>query len=503
MCWHRRILQTPKIAPPAMPRDTIESRCFPNPLAVAEEAPPQGWSPPLSPVQLTHKGTDGAPLLRPEARQTLLDALHFYTTPLLRDTGHTGIVRGASGGQPDTASPGGWCLTRCCSSEVGGNASVYVGRAGIDLALLQLLRQGVGEPVLGPVGDTLWFLPHADRDAPPYPKRPGDCSVLCGAAGTWFVLAMRALIVPCPSVTTPGTPAVSQPSEATEGRKRELVHTFLGFCDYAVKNGDSDEWLYGRAGLLVALLLLWQELQKEQQPLQKQLSASTEDMIDRMAKAILASGVRTATAEGTARGPPLKYRWRGKEFIGAAHGYFGILYVLLLVPSIRRDLTHSAHQKIKETIEWLLHLESEHHNYPAISDEGPRGDYMVHFCHGAPGAVFLLAEAYRVYNNEVYRQAAERAATCVWRWGILRKGPGLCHGVAGNGYALLRWYQVTEQPIWLERAVRFGLEINSQTQRTTYADHPFSLFEGYAGVCCFLSDLLHDPLTARMPLFGV
>lgn len=487
-----------------MPRDTIESRCFPNPLAEAEEAPPQGWSPPPSPLQLTAARAGGAPPLRPEVRQTLLDALRFYTTPLLRDSGHAGSAPGTSGGQPDAASPGGWCLTRCCSSKVGGNLSVYIGRAGIDLALLQLLQQGVEERVGGAVGRTRWFLSDIDRDIPPYPKHPGDCSVLCGAAGIWFVLAMRALTVPCPSVTTTGTAATSQAAGATEGQKRELVNTFLGFCEYAVKNGDSDEWLYGRAGLLVALLLLLKELQaEEQQPLLQQLSASTENLIDRMAKAILDSGVRTAAAEGTARGPPLRYRWHGKEFVGAAHGYLGILYVLLLVPSIRKDLTHSAHQKIRETVDWLLHLESEHHNYPAIADEGPGGAYLVHFCHGAPGAVFLFSEAYRVYNNDVYRQAAERAATCVWRWGILRKGPGLCHGVAGNGYALLRWYQVTKQPLWLERAVRFGLEINSPRQREKYGDHPFSLFEGYAGVCCFLSDILHDPLNARMPLFGV
>jgi hypothetical protein len=36
-----------------------------------------------------------------------------------------------------------------------------------------------------------------------------------------------------------------------------------------------------------------------------------------------------------------------------------------------------------------------------------------------------------------------RAAEVTWRRGLLAKGPGLCHGVAGNGYALLSVYRCT------------------------------------------------------------
>ncbi|MEO8739330.1 MAG: lanthionine synthetase LanC family protein [Casimicrobiaceae bacterium] len=34
----------------------------------------------------------------------------------------------------------------------------------------------------------------------------------------------------------------------------------------------------------------------------------------------------------------------------------------------------------------------------------------------------------------------------------LNKGAGLCHGTAGNGYALLKFYRRTGDAIWLERA---------------------------------------------------
>ena len=39
----------------------------------------------------------------------------------------------------------------------------------------------------------------------------------------------------------------------------------------------------------------------------------------------------------------------------------------------------------------------------------------------------------------------------IWRRGLLLKGNGLCHGVAGSGYALLSLYKHTRDPFHLER----------------------------------------------------
>lgn len=49
-----------------------------------------------------------------------------------------------------------------------------------------------------------------------------------------------------------------------------------------------------------------------------------------------------------------------------------------------------------------------------------------------------------------------RAAEVTWRRGLLKKGPGLCHGAAGNGYALLSVYRCTRDPRALARAKRFA-----------------------------------------------
>jgi len=92
--------------------------------------------------------------------------------------------------------------------------------------------------------------------------------------------------------------------------------------------------------------------------------------------------------------------------------------------------------------------------FPNSVGDSPGRQPLVHWCHGAPGAVFLFCKAYEVLGHVEFREVAERAGAVVWRDGLLRKGPGLCHGVAGNGYALLAlsratgnkqyWYQAQQ-----------------------------------------------------------
>ena len=71
-------------------------------------------------------------------------------------------------------------------------------------------------------------------------------------------------------------------------------------------------------------------------------------------------------------------------------------------------------------------------------------DRLVHWCHGAPGVVHLMLLAHQVWGSDTdkYLVAARRAGELTWQRGLLKKGPGLCHGVSGNGYAFLHLYQV-------------------------------------------------------------
>lgn len=50
----------------------------------------------------------------------------------------------------------------------------------------------------------------------------------------------------------------------------------------------------------------------------------------------------------------------------------------------------------------------------------------------------------QVLGDGSYLPAALRAGELVWARGLLKKGPGLCHGVSGNAYALMRLYKATQ-----------------------------------------------------------
>ena len=82
---------------------------------------------------------------------------------------------------------------------------------------------------------------------------------------------------------------------------------------------------------------------------------------------------------------------------------------------------------------YVLGCENTIGNYPPTPEER-RDDHneLVHWCHGAPGVLYLLVKAYLVLKDERYLQAALRCGDLTWRKGLLRKGPGICHGVAGE-----------------------------------------------------------------------
>lgn len=143
--------------------------------------------------------------------------------------------------------------------------------------------------------------------------------------------------------------------------------------------------------------------------------------------------------------PPLMYSYYDTEYLGAAHGLCAILQMLLCVPGYVEQ--SSAQPQIQATVDFLLALQSESGNFPCAMDEAPpyksrpEKDELVHWCHGAPGMVYLLAKAYLVWRQDMYLSAALKCGDCVWQKGLLKKGPGICHGVAGSGYVFLLLYR--------------------------------------------------------------
>jgi lantibiotic modifying enzyme len=118
------------------------------------------------------------------------------------------------------------------------------------------------------------------------------------------------------------------------------------------------------------------------------------------------------------------------------------------------------------------------------------------WCHGAPGIVSALGD---LLPDDLLLGGAEHT----WRTGPLVKGPGLCHGTAGNGYALLRTWAVTGDERWLERARGFAAAALEQADemRAQHGRGRYTLFTGDVGAALFAQACLDgDP---RFPILDV
>ncbi|MPC34807.1 LanC-like protein 2 [Portunus trituberculatus] len=253
-------------------------------------------------------------------------------------------------------------------------------------------------------------------------------------------------------------------------------------------NGLPDEMLYGRAGYLYALLLLQKEIGR---------TAVEDSLVRAVVAAILDSG--RSMAQRRKSKMPLMYQWHEKDYLGAAHGTAGILFMLMQAKE--HLISEELEELVRPTVDGLATLVFSSGNFP--SSLGNVRDRLVQWCHGAPGSVYLFGKAYQVFGNKSYLEEAKRAGECVWDRGILKKGYGICHGTAGNGYSLLYLYQVTHEPKYLYQAAQFGLWCQKYgTHGCRTADRPLSLFEGLAGMLHYLIDL-EDPENAHFPAFAL
>ena len=131
-------------------------------------------------------------------------------------------------------------------------------------------------------------------------------------------------------------------------------------------------------------------------------------------------------------------------------------------------------------------------------------DHLVHWCHGAPGVVYTMAAAYLRWKDPRYLDSCLRCGELVWNRGLLKKGPGICHGVAGNAYVFLLLYRLTSDKLHLYRAHKFAEFMMTEkfVKEARTPDCPYSLYEGLAGTVCFLADLC-EPEKAAFPFQDV
>ncbi|XP_015122370.1 lanC-like protein 3 [Diachasma alloeum] len=362
--------------------------------------------------------------------------------------------------------------------EADSDAQLYVGTAGIAYAFYHASQVSSASQALHYQQLAQRYLQPAMRAINRRSNRLNS-GFLCGDAG---VIAVAAVI------------------SATTGDKTQS--DFLGklYADLAeicepleFLRAGSDEFFVGRAGYLCGAMWLNKRLGREVVPV---------EIMHQLGKIVVLSGQKYAAKH---KSPcPLMYSYHGTEYLGAAHGLSSILQVLIQIPNFL-DTNEEFDRLVHRSVDFLLSLETPSGNYPSsLGKTGPNSrredNELVHWCHGAPGAVYLLAAAYRRYQDPRYLQACLRAGDLVWRKGLLRKGPGICHGVAGSGYVFLLLHRLTDDPIHLRRAAKFARFLkNPEFERHAWTpDCPYSLYEGLAGTLCFLADLVR-PEHAAFP----
>jgi hypothetical protein len=171
------------------------------------------------------------------------------------------------------------------------------------------------------------------------------------------------------------------------------------------------------------------------------------------------------------------------RYLGPAHGYAGNV----------RAFANRGPVSLADLSPYLLRRDGLANWLPTETAE-PR-EIRVQWCHGAPGMVATLGDLLDL-------ELALAGGELTWRAGPLAKGPGLCHGTAGNAYAFLVLHRRTGDELWLDRARAFAMHAIDQVERerTAVGRGRYSFFAGDIGVALFLRHLLDGE--HRFPTLG-
>jgi hypothetical protein len=178
---------------------------------------------------------------------------------------------------------------------------------------------------------------------------------------------------------------------------------------------------------------------------------------------------------------------RRERYLGGGHGFAGNVFPVFrgahLLPA---DLVADFAQRTAATLRATARREVGRANWPAAwpvqEDKPDKG--LVQDCHGAPGIIC------RLHNHAVpaLDDLLVEGGELVWHAGPLAKGAGLCHGTAGNGYAMLKLYQRTGDHRWLARARAFAMHALAQcdAHAARYGQRRYSLWTGDLGVAMYV-----------------
>uniref|UniRef100_A0A336MBR5 LanC-like protein 3 homolog n=1 Tax=Culicoides sonorensis TaxID=179676 RepID=A0A336MBR5_CULSO len=362
---------------------------------------------------------------------------------------------------------------------------LYVGDAGIAYMLIKIhqnLKNLLSIPALE---YAKVYVESAKENLSTYPDK--SCAFLSGNAGIYAVSAV-----------------INNLSDNQSGVQADIKSYLKGLSvctkpSFGGTDSTGDEFLVGRAGYLAGIYYMNQNIN----PIQIKNSIIVEICTMMINKGRM-------YAEEQELDIPIMYQYHDREYLGAAHGLCSILWAFLESPwyawksedGIYPNISITKYNDIKETIDYLLEIQDPEGGFPSKLNSFDKK--LIHWCHGAPGVIYLLAKAYLIFNEEKYLDGCKKCAENIWNKGLLFKGPGICHGIAGNGYAFLMMFRLTRNQKYLYRAHKFMEFLTNDhfKKNARIPDRPYSLYEGLAGTVCFLIDLL-NPEKAMFPFMDV
>lgn len=370
------------------------------------------------------------------------------------------------------------CVRKTPVSPSSADGGLYVGNAGVGYMLYYLSSTGIAGANQESYLETAALYVKVSLDYAASQKgRDPPASFLLGSAGVYVVGSLVHMML------------------GNQSQAMEFAKQYAALAVRFLKCG-SDELFVGRAGYLCGALILNKKLGQ----------VIPSESLKSVCASIVQSGRDYSRRHNSPC--PLMYAYYDTEYLGAGHGLSSILQMLLCVPEFFKS-DASVEQDIRASVDFMLSIRQRNGNYPPAMDEvGSRrrseDHELVHWCHGGPGVVYLMAKAYQVWQDPRYLEACVQCAELTWEKGLLKKGPGICHGVAGSGYVFLLLYRLTNDNKYLHRAVKFAEFLLSDefNKAARTPDEPYSLYEGLAGTACFLIDLL-QPQKAEFPFFDV
>lgn len=333
--------------------------------------------------------------------------------------------------------------------------TLYAGAPGVAWALDALRRHGHAETTLDPAAVALAALeawreePVVFPDYADLPQR--ESSLLVGETGVLLVAWLL----------------TGRPDLADDLHERVRAN---------IDADEIDELMWGTAGTLLAARTLLDGTGEER----------WRRACDDSAEALL--------ARRDHEGLWVQRRFKDTRYLGPVHGFAGNVHALLA--ALDGERADRVRAEANAVLAELAVRDGQCCNWPPAAGDALEhrrtGEIRVQWCHGASG---IVATAAPYLDEELLLAGAE----LTWQAGAHKegKGAGICHGTAGNGYALLAAFERTGDQLWLDRARRFAVHALEQAEREPPA---YSLWFGAIGAAIFASDCLDA--RCRYPFLG-